>query len=629
MTYTFPEIADPLTTEEQLAAYHHLLGTLLGHHPKISASEAISSRIHLAGTNHAAFQRVTHQQVFYACGVVHGLQSQSGTHKDGSPIVQGDIEKSHGWLRAAIEDVLELVPAEIREEAMSNPAVALESTHPLKVIDGISDPDNKAKELLNRVYAVLWSEDLGGERYPAPESGLRPTLKQRLERHARDVPGLNQATLIESLDTLMERAKAGTLGKSSAGTVAKLLDPCRQVLLHFDRRGSASQSGGGAVPAEEEKSAPSRSFERVALIAAGVVILFLVIDRFLGSETRAGSGDLVVSKIDNAARADAARENLARTTAEVDAQAYLGLVDEGLAKADAMEKEIERWQRDVLSLRRSDAGRRFAVEDANVQAYASYLKKSSSWKGGEFAAAARARLKTLKGAAESSLVDGVTPTQEMRFRAAKEVEDLEAAAASYAEARKQITRLVGMAGQQSGDGPTLEARLSELENRSASKARDDLAKLERELEEDRKRRVAEAKKKVFNSQTDALVQAEEEKVLLARAKALESRYPMFFTKGLYAFQGYPGTGGEDTRFQFKRLPSLADLDKLGVTTDRRTFNAAVLGKHMNYGTMFDTNDRGGFWPEPSSEEEVKALHDAFDEFRELKAYFVKAGLLRQ
>lgn len=630
MTYTLPEINDSLSLERQVEEYHHLLGELLRHHPKIDPKRPPADSIDFAGRVLKLFTSISTGQLRHACGVAHSIKSRGGKHKDGSPVVRSDLEKSRSWLRAAIEDILELVPDGIREEARSSPTAALASTQPLQVIEGISDPDEKARAILERAYAVLWKVDTGSERYPTPDAGLRPTLRQRLERRAREVPGLSQAALLEALAALEERTGSGTLGKSSANTVAKLLDPFRQLLIHFDAAPRSGASDGGGQAPQESAPAPSRSFERVALIAAGVVILFLLIDRFFGKEGQAAStGEIVANKIDRAARADDARVDLENTAAQVATQSFLKAAEDAVELVDELSKELKLRTTTLLALEHNDDGRRFAIDDANVKAFAGYLEKSEDWPGEGYLEAARERIEALRSSVTSALGTGVAPTPEMNFHLKREREDLQATVALYAKPRKQFERLVQLASHHSAQGPTLRERISQLEDEEARQGRDDLAEFRDQLEADRQIQLRDAEKEAFDAETAVLVGQKKDEAKLLRAKALKGRYPMFFTEGLYAFQGYHGSNGDDKKFDFARLPSLSDMEKLGLLNDERMFRAALLGEHLNYGTQFEQNDRSGFWKPPTSEEEEQAIKDAFVEFNELKTYFVQAEMLRQ
>ena len=135
---------------------------------------------------------------------------------------------------------------------------------------------------------------------------------------------------------------------------------------------------------------------------------------------------------------------------------------------------------------------------------------------------------------------------------------------------------------------------------------------------------------MFDAETASLEQQERAKALIRKARSLESKYPMFFREGLYSFQGYHSSnGGDDVYPDYAKRPSLADLTRRGITTDRKIFRAAILGQRLDYGMAFGQNDRGGFWQVPTSAEEDKKIEDAFKEFHDLAPYFVKAGLLRE
>ncbi|MCA9630203.1 MAG: hypothetical protein KC766_21175, partial [Myxococcales bacterium] len=204
MTYTLPEIAEPLSPEQQVLELQRLLAAVLGCDKSLASMKDAGYRITEA-SKRGLFPSVEGGRVGFSCGVAHGLEFRQGQLKDGAPITRTDLEKAQRWFRLAINDALEKVSPDIRAQALANPEHVLASTQPLAAIDAITDPEAKAKALLNRVHAVLWKLDRGAAPY-APEAGhITPTLRQRIERHASAVPGMNSTTVLEALAALEER----------------------------------------------------------------------------------------------------------------------------------------------------------------------------------------------------------------------------------------------------------------------------------------------------------------------------------------------------------------------------------------------------------------------------------------
>lgn len=165
----------------------------------------------------------------------------------------------------------------------------------------------------------------------------------------------------------------------------------------------------------------------------------------------------------------------------------------------------------------------------------------------------------------------------------------------------------------------------EIRKRTEQLVREELSNPEGDM----RREIQEIIRETQRAEVERVAREQDRERKRIQAKTACHRYPMFLTKGLYAFKGYHNSSGGDDKFEYPMLPSLRDLTIAGVTTDFDVFRAAVLGRSLGYGKQFDQNDRGGFWAKPASVEDEEELKERFDEFSTLAPYFVEAKLLRE